>query len=72
MVRLVQGLQPLPNAITLMKALEQLPGHFSKENILDASGFQGIDGAFRFLPNGQIERGLSILIFSNGKWEIFK
>ncbi|MGL4426300.1 MAG: penicillin-binding protein activator [Alphaproteobacteria bacterium] len=60
------------DAITLMKALEQLPGHFSKENLLDASGFQGIDGAFRFLPNGQIERGLSILIFSKGKWEVFK
>ncbi|MGL5784406.1 MAG: penicillin-binding protein activator [Alphaproteobacteria bacterium] len=59
------------DAVTLIKTLEKLPGHFSKENLLGASGFHGIDGVFKFLPKGQIERRLSILIFSNGKWETF-
>ena len=34
---------------------------FSAANITNAEGFQGINGLFRFRPNGIIERGLSIL-----------
>ncbi|MBB6252667.1 penicillin-binding protein activator [Nitrospirillum iridis] len=38
-------------------------GHKSyvRENLTDANGFAGIDGVFRLLPTGQVERGLSVL-----------
>ncbi|WP_145622135.1 penicillin-binding protein activator [Nitrospirillum viridazoti] len=38
-------------------------GHkaYVRENLTDANGFAGIDGVFRLLPTGQVERGLSVL-----------
>jgi branched-chain amino acid transport system substrate-binding protein len=44
------------------------PGQrFAAANITNPEGFQGINGLFRFRPNGIIERGLSILeVTSNG------
>ena len=33
------------------------------------NGFDGIDGVFRFLPNGAIQRNLAILQVGNGKFE---
>jgi ABC-type branched-subunit amino acid transport system substrate-binding protein len=36
-------------------------GDFSRERLQDANGFAGIDGIFRFLPNGTAERGLAVL-----------
>jgi branched-chain amino acid transport system substrate-binding protein len=34
---------------------------FSHEAILSPSGFTGIDGLFRFTPNGLVQRGLAVL-----------
>jgi branched-chain amino acid transport system substrate-binding protein len=60
------------DAVALIKVLEQTPGQFSTQNLLDFSGFRGVDGRFRFLPNGHIERELSILTFSGGKLQTLK
>ena len=39
-----------------------MPGQqFTAAAITDPNGFAGVDGIFRFLPNGQIQRGLAIL-----------
>jgi ABC-type branched-subunit amino acid transport system substrate-binding protein len=34
---------------------------FSSAALTQASGFAGMDGIFRFLPNGEIQRGLAVL-----------
>ncbi|MDH3597303.1 MAG: penicillin-binding protein activator, partial [Rhodospirillales bacterium] len=34
---------------------------FSRAALTQASGFAGMDGIFRFLPNGEIQRGLAVL-----------
>ncbi|HJU16755.1 MAG TPA: penicillin-binding protein activator, partial [Stellaceae bacterium] len=34
---------------------------FSQQAILNPSGFTGVDGLFRFTPNGLVERGLAVL-----------
>lgn len=36
-------------------------GSFSYENLTTVSGFKGVDGLFRLLPNGLSERGLQVL-----------
>lgn len=33
------------------------------------SGFDGIDGVFRFLPNGLVQRNLAVMKVSNGRFE---
>jgi hypothetical protein len=33
------------------------------------NGFDGIDGIFRFLPNGAVQRNLAVLQVGNGKFE---
>lgn len=39
---------------------------FSKANLTNPNGFSGTDGIFRFNQNGLVERGLSVLQFSEG------
>jgi outer membrane PBP1 activator LpoA protein len=39
----------------------------SKQALLHPLGFDGIDGRFRFLPNGLVERRLYVLQFRNGE-----
>lgn len=34
---------------------------FSREAILNPNGFSGVDGLFRFTPNGLVQRGLAVL-----------
>ena len=43
--------------------LAQRPGgnNFSAASLTDPSGFAGVDGIFRFRPDGQVERGLAVL-----------
>jgi ABC-type branched-subunit amino acid transport system substrate-binding protein len=36
------------------------------------NGFEGIDGTFRFLPNGAIQRNLAVLQIGNGKFEVIE
>ena len=42
---------------------------FLEYNNSSTNGFDGIDGVFRFLPNGAIQRNLAILQIDNGKFE---
>ena len=46
-------------AAVLAKAGRPIP--FSHDAILNPSGFTGVDGLFRFAPNGLVQRGLAVL-----------
>jgi ABC-type branched-subunit amino acid transport system substrate-binding protein len=56
------------DAIMLTAALarSQGPQRYADSVLTNASGFNGADGVFRFRPDGQNERGLSVLQISNG------
>ncbi|MGB0719233.1 MAG: penicillin-binding protein activator [Bdellovibrionales bacterium] len=43
---------------------------FDRAAIMNPSGFFGIDGVFRFRPDGTVERGLAVLEFSRGQIRI--
>jgi branched-chain amino acid transport system substrate-binding protein len=51
------------DATALVAALVKTQGtqRFSEQVLTNASGFAGIDGVFRFLPQGTNERGLAVL-----------
>jgi ABC-type branched-subunit amino acid transport system substrate-binding protein len=51
------------DAVALVAALvkTQGPQRFSEQVLTNASGFAGIDGIFRFRPEGPNERGLAVL-----------
>ena len=51
------------DATALIAALVKTQGtqRFSEQVLTNASGFAGIDGVFRFLPQGTNERGLAVL-----------
>ena len=51
------------DAVALAGALAKLPDGrgFSAETLTSGSGFRGVDGIFRFTPDGAIERGLAVL-----------
>jgi len=56
------------DAIALSVALGRQQGaeRFSERVLQGTSGFSGTDGIFRFRPDGQNERGLSVQMISNG------
>lgn len=51
------------DAVALAAVLSRGEGGapFSREAILNRRGFSGVDGLFRFAPNGLVERGLAVL-----------
>jgi branched-chain amino acid transport system substrate-binding protein len=51
------------DAVALIAALVKTQGkqRFSQEVLTNASGFTGIDGLFRFRPDGTNQRGLAVL-----------
>jgi hypothetical protein len=51
------------DAVALIAALEKTQGQqrFSKPVLTNASGFAGIDGLFRFRPDGTNQRGLAVM-----------
>jgi len=51
------------DAVALAGALAKLPDGrgFSAETLTSGSGFRGVDGIFRFTPDGANERGLAVL-----------
>src|SRR5512144_121361 len=51
------------DAVALVAALVKTQGsqRFSEQVLTNASGFAGIDGVFRFRPDGPNERGLAVL-----------
>ncbi|WP_420560327.1 penicillin-binding protein activator [Tepidicaulis sp.] len=50
------------DAVSLTSALARAPGEddFTREALLIEDGFAGVDGIFRFLPDGTNERGLAV------------
>ncbi len=56
------------DAVSLVAALvkTQGPNRFSEEVLTNPSGFNGIDGVFRFRSDGNCERGLAIMEIRNG------
>ncbi len=51
------------DAVSLIAALvkTQGPNRFAEEVLTNASGFAGIDGVFRFRPDGTSQRGLAVV-----------
>jgi hypothetical protein len=51
------------DAVSLAVAMGRSPPgqRFTAQQITNPEGYQGVNGLFRFRPNGLIERGLSIL-----------
>ena len=51
------------DAVSLVAALVKTQGaaRFSEEVLTNASGFAGIDGVFRFRPDGTNQRGLAVM-----------
>ena len=49
--------------MALVSALARLPEHqrYSDATLSNPNGFTGIDGIFRFLPDGSAERGLAVI-----------
>lgn len=43
---------------------------FDRGSITNPNGFAGIDGIFRFRPDGMAERGLAIIEFRNGSMQV--
>jgi ABC-type branched-subunit amino acid transport system substrate-binding protein len=55
------------DAVALVAALARTPGQkFSPDILASASGFAGIDGLFRFRPDGTNERGLAVMRVASG------
>ncbi len=56
------------DAVALVAALARTQGaqRFSPEVLTNPSGFAGIDGLFRFRPDGSNERGLAIMRVTSG------
>jgi hypothetical protein len=56
------------DAVALVAALArtQGPQRFSSEVLTSPSGFAGIDGLFRFRPDGTNERGLAVMRVASG------
>jgi ABC-type branched-subunit amino acid transport system substrate-binding protein len=56
------------DAVALVAALARTQGsqHFSPDALTNPSGFAGIDGLFRFRPDGTNERGLAVMRVASG------
>ena len=54
--------------MTLAAALARNPGpdRYSERALTNVSGFNGVDGVFRFRPDGTNERGLAVMQIDNG------
>ena len=55
------------DATALAISLHKRGSDYSKATMIRANGFYGLDGIFRFRPNGLVERGLAIMEFSRGR-----
>ncbi len=58
------GYDAVALAATLVRQ-EEIPD-FSEEKLTDPAGFMGIDGLFRFRPDGSCERGLAVYEITTG------
>jgi len=62
------------DAVSLAATLSDgLPGQrFTQGTIADPNGFAGVDGIFRFLPNGTIQRGLAIIEVTGSGFSVIR
>ena len=60
------------DAVALVAALTKTQGkqRFSEEVLTTSSGFTGIDGLFRFRPDGTSQRGLSVMRVTPGGGQV--
>lgn len=60
------------DAVALVAALAKTQGaqRFSEQILTNASGFTGIDGLFRFRPDGTNERGLAVMSVTSGGGQV--
>jgi ABC-type branched-subunit amino acid transport system substrate-binding protein len=60
------------DAVALVAALVKTQGaqRFSEQILTNSSGFAGIDGVFRFRPDGNNERGLAVLRVAPGGGQV--
>jgi branched-chain amino acid transport system substrate-binding protein len=60
------------DAVALVAALVKTQGaqRFTEQVLTNSSGFAGIDGVFRFRPNGTNERGLAVLRVTPGGGQV--
>jgi branched-chain amino acid transport system substrate-binding protein len=60
------------DAVALVAALVKMQGaqRFTDEVLTNSSGFAGIDGVFRFRPDGTNERGLAVLRTAPGGGQV--
>ena len=76
--RSVYGVKPPPlsalayDAVSLVAVLASGPAYhrFTFEALTDPSGFSGIDGIFRFNPDGTSDRGLAVLQIDAGSFAV--
>lgn len=54
-------------AVLVSRSSEEGKQIFNRRVITNPNGYAGIDGIFRFRPDGLIERGLSVLKYEKGK-----
>ena len=45
---------------------------FSLDALTSPSGFSGVDGIFRFLPNGEVQRGLAVLELQRNRIDVLE
>jgi len=62
------------DAVSLAAALARQPPdqRYSAEMLTNSSGFSGVDGIFRFQPNGLNQRGLAILEVQSGGGRVIR
>lgn len=58
------------SALLAFDAIKRKGEAVSKADLQDPEGFIGVDGLFRFRPDGTVERGLAILEVRNGRVEV--
>ena len=60
------------DAVALVAALVKTQGtqRFNEQILTTSSGFAGIDGVFRFMPDGTNERGLAVLRVAPGGGQV--
>jgi branched-chain amino acid transport system substrate-binding protein len=60
------------DAVALVAALAKTQGkaRFAEETLTNASGFAGVDGLFRFRPDGTNQRGLAVLRVSSSGGQV--
>ena len=60
------------DAVSLAHLIARMPGGYTIENIENPEGFIGVDGLFRFRPNGTIERGMAVYTVRGGEFRVLE